>query len=273
MSVERALHELSLRSIQENPERNSWPAEVREHVRDCERCQKTLEASLLLRVGLKKTSSDAAPEELRARVYRRLRQRLSPAPRSHARLSGVGIAIGLAVGIALGIAIGLSWRGRLPSPTPKVVDGLVLRNVDDYLFDVTHDRHLLDGTGKPIEHVADDPADLSRWLSQGLGFDVRLGTSPAGWRLRGGRVWHTLSRISAMAEYDRGDRHLDVFAVPSEGIDRSRNVARRVGEDVWVGEAWSYRAVAWHDRGLLWSVVGKLPEDEMLEWVAKFRGH
>ncbi len=281
MSAEPKLHHQSLHWVQTNADSESWPAEVRDHVSQCECCQRSATASLQLRAGLKRSQSPAAPPELLAQV----RQRLAPEPsipslpqpappRSSAPFltRRAWVPAALAAGLILGIGLGPLLRSGGGRIGPKVINGQVVKTIGDYLSDVTHDRYLLDRTGRPIEMPSRDRGELSRWLTDGTGFELALGTEPAGWELEGGRVWHTVSRISALAEYADGAHRITVFAVPAQGIQSSGFDSQRVaGSELWTHEAWSFRGVAWFDQDLVWSAVSDLPLDSLVDWVGSYR--
>jgi len=181
------------------------------------------------------------------------------------------VTAALAAGLVLGVVLGPLLRSHDAS-TPQVVNGEVVQSVRDCLFDVAHDRHLLERTGRPIEHPGSDLTEVSHWLSEATGFEVRLGVPPRGWRLSGGRVWHTVSRISALAEYDLDGRRITIFAVPATEIVFDHSDDLLVAENMWSKGAWSSQAVTWYDGRLLWSAVSDLPQADLVEWARGYRG-
>lgn len=278
----RDLHSRSLVAIQTDPDPAAWPADVAGHVEGCEGCQRTLEQSRELRRSLRRVAGGDPPAGMLGRVRARLGEEAAPndvpevveARRPLRRPTfahRMWVPAALAAGLAIGVGIGV----QLPDSTAPVVrvqDGEVVRTVEDYLQDVTHDRYLLERTGQPIEHVSSQATELSRWLSDGLGFELSLGPAPQDWSLEGGRVWHTLSRISALAVYRRGSEEITVFAVPAKGVHpEGLEPIRAEGPRTWFKEAWGFRGVAWYEGDLLWSVVGDPDRAELLAWARHFR--
>lgn len=279
MSPEIPIHTRSLLEIETNPDRESWATAIRDHVSSCNACRATHEASLRLRMGIRANMHVTPPLGLLERVRTQMPGEVegsstSPSPRSVRPgrwAQRIWIPAALAAGLVLGVGIGAQLRGD-HAGRPRIVDNLVIQNVGDYLFDVNHDRYLLDRAGQPIEHPGSSHTEMSQWLSKVTGFEVHLGTAPPRFQLSGGRLWHTVSRVSALAEYDGVDHRVTVYAVPSAGIGLTDFDRLRVAGDMWMDEAWSFRAVAWHDEGLLWSAVSDLPPKELVDWALVYRG-
>jgi hypothetical protein len=163
----------------------------------------------------------------------------------------------LAAGLALGFGLGQMLGREDP-----------LLTVDAYLYDVTHDRYLLERTGRPLEMRISAEDEASEWLSHGLGLDVTVPKSPEGWELEGVRVWHTLSRLSALAVYMDGQEHrIVVFAVPVEDLvfEGATSVSRD-GRTYFLGEGWGNQGVVWREGDLAWATVADIPVDELLDW-------
>ena len=264
---ERALHQRSLEMVQSHP-REEWDARVLSHVEECASCQQTLETLDSYRDGMKRRFGRAqAP----ASLVTGLRESLETKPvarRPRPRFVSLRVGGALAAGLVLGFF--LAPLLRPPSP---IEDGEVRKTVMNYLEDVTHDRYLLERTGRPLELLTDDGSQASTWLSEGLGFDVALAsTPPDGWTLEGTRVWHTVSRLSALAIYALDSHRISVFAVPSVGLrfEDSESIPTLHGP-VFLLEGWGFLGVAWQRDGVAWSAVGDLDAEAMLEWVEAYR--
>ena len=282
--MDSALHERSLRAIHDDPEAVGWSDEVRDHVRGCAVCEKTQRALTMLRERLRARAQKESPspalmagirrrieEETRSAAGSAARPRRVVAPRTRSTLAAVAAA--LLVGVALGwiVAGGLDEVRTTPLGTTRVGDE-VARTVADYLEDVNHDRYLLDRMGRPLELVTDSAEEASAWLGHGLGFDLSLGDTPADYELRGARIWHTVSRLSALAVYEDGEASVSVFAVPRIGIDfEALAPIEHDGRRYWTATSWDHRGVAWVDGDLAWSAVSTLDRQALLEWVEEYR--
>ena len=145
--------------------------------------------------------------------------------------------------------------------------------VQNYLDDVTHDGYLFAQLTRPVELASSDPGQASAWLDQGLPFATPLSAPPAGWQLEGVRIWHTVSRLSALVEMTDGHgEHLLLFAVPAAEItfDPATAVPTSQGP-VYPGQGWGYQAVAWKSGDLAWSAVSTLPRERLLSWLKAYR--
>lgn len=175
----------------------------------------------------------------------------------------------LVAGILLGLALATGPH-RFAGPR-----GEVPVTVQDYLRDVTHDGYLITQLSRPLELTSRDPQEASNWLDGGLPFTVALGHAPAGWQLQGARIWHTVSRLSALAEYsdEQGTKVL-LFAVPAAEVDftKAKKHDTRQGP-VYEGQGWGFQGLAWRSGELAWSVVSTLPTAGLLDWLSAYRSH
>jgi len=283
-------HLQTLEAVQADPDVSRLDGALQAHLQACEECQATLEASQALRARLQRHLGGEAPSELVQQLRSKVgalandptpvggpgssrRAPVRPTRRIRSRIGNwwwTAVPTALAAGLAIGMM--LPRDGHLGS-LPNIRDDEVVKSVADYLQDVTHDRYLLEGTGRPYEVAGDEPTRASDWLSEGLGFAVDLPEAPEGWTLAGVRVWHTVSRLSALAGYRGPDgTEIMVFAVPAAELEPSGlEPVRTPAGPVWVEHAWSQTGVAWFDGDLAWSAVAPVSRDELLKWSTAYR--
>ena len=171
----------------------------------------------------------------------------------------VAMAASLTFGVVLGNRFELS-----PAPMPNEV-GEVQASVGNYLHDVTHDHYLFDRIQRPLEVEMSEAAPLSDWLSSALAFDFRLPAESGPFALEGGRVWHTVGRLSAMAVYRAADgTRVVLFAVPAENMTLDGAESQMVaGTQVFSGDSWGHEGRAWIQGDLALSLTapeGHFPE-------------
>ncbi len=167
----------------------------------------------------------------------------------------------IAASLVLGIIIGDRVDFRPPADT-----GEVPRSVGQYISDVTHDHYLIERIGRPLEVALTDEDEMSGWLSNSLAFDIELPVRDPAFDLEGGRVWHTVGRLSAMASYVVGDgSRVILFAVPALGLSLDGAPSEIVdGVRVYHGAEWDHEARVWIDGDLAMALVapeGHMPDD------------
>ncbi len=265
-------------SVQRDPRAEGWTPADRDHAASCEACRAALAGIDVLGERLRATPALAGPmpADLREDLLGRLAacagepaasgvaapRAVEPAGRrARARWlrSPVVAPLALAASLALGVLIG---RGVDLGGQPASTE--VRRNIGNYIHDVTHDHYLFSRVGRPLEVSITEPADLSTWLSQSLNFAVRVPGSSRGFRLEGGRLWHTVGRLSALAAYDIGGGHRALlFAVPAANLDLGGAESSLVrGRRVFRGRGWDCDARVWLDGDLALALVapeGTLP--------------
>ena len=257
-------HHRALESIHDDPQGTTWEPQVAEHVARCPGCQKTVEALRTFVGSMRARTQWTAPPELVARVCQTVQTQNRSRQRRRVLMTWVPAA--LAAGLALGFGLG---RLGGPAPTNRLVDDRIVRTVDEYLFDTNHDRYLIAEGDVPFELRTNDVDAAAAWLGRGLGFDVALAEAPDGFGLEGVRLWHTVSRLSALAHY-RGDTgSVTVFAVPRAGLEFS---SAPTVDDLWIDADWGFTSAAWIDDGLAWCASADLPREDLVEWVRAYRG-
>lgn len=188
-----------------------------------------------------------------------------PRPRSYRRL-GALVPVAIAASLAVGILLG---RGVVRSPEHQGAE--VPRTVADFIHDVTHDHYLFARLDNALEIRQQDPAALQAWLRESLHFSPRLPGDSALFSLEGGRIWHTVNRLSALAAYRLPDGQLAIlFAVPAENLSpRGAHHTTVEGLEVFSGSGWDREAHVWYEDDLAVALVapqGHLPA----EWSSVF---
>lgn len=260
-------HQDALTAIHDDPKGETWTPEVTAHVGRCEPCQKTLKALQSFVTSMRRrTTTVQAPAELVATVCRSVQAEQTKSQRRRQKIVEFLVPTALAAGLAIGFL--------LPRGADPTVPGGLVPNMTVLLDDTLHDRLLLDDANTGMEFASDDAASVSAWLSDELGFGVRLPAAPANWELRGGRVWHTAGAMSALAEYENDGDVVTVFARPRSGL-----LIEDVPEDApegatmsWRLESGDHRGVAWVDGDLAWVAVGSGSMEELAAWVEGFLG-
>ncbi len=176
-------------------------------------------------------------------------------------LRGIAIPVALAASLVLGVLLGHDTGFKRPT-----TGGEVASTVGKYISDVTHDHYLFERINRPLEVAMNDPRELSQWLSESLNFSLALPRTGPDFTLQGGRVWHTLGRLSALASYTTGDGARTIlFAVPAENIVLSGADSKMIhGRQVFSGTGWHREARVWIDGDLAMALValdGRLPAD------------
>jgi len=257
--------------IHADPHGESWDSAVRAHAAVCPACTAFLRgvAALSLRLTAYPALNAPMPPSLRARLRAQLAacpegpaappavRRQAPAPRRAMRRALVPAA--LAATLVLGVMLGHNFDFGF-SRAPAEVD----RTIGMYIQDVTHDHYLIERIGRPLEVAITERGALSDWLSASLSFPFELPRTGDGFKLQGGRVWHTVGRLSAMAAYETdGGGRVILFAVPAANLElRGAGSSIIGGTRVFSGNGWEREARVWIDGDLAMALVameGELP--------------
>lgn len=271
MSLDERQH---CRAVELDPHGSTWDEPTRAHAAECPECVALRRGAADLAARLRGLPSLAAPlpASLRARMMEELEgtARIGSLPGSGAERSGarrrsfarrMAVPLALAASLTLGVVLG-RFSDLLPTRLPEEVH----RNIGMYIEDVTHDHYLLERIGRPLEVFVTDQRALSDWLGESLSFRIELPAPRAGYRLQGGRVWHTVGRLSALASYEIADgQRVVLFAVPAQNLDLDGAASSQVkGRRVFSGQGWEREARVWIDGDLAMALVapeGRLPAD------------
>lgn len=257
--------------IHEDPHGGSWDAETRAHAASCPGCVAFLQgfAELALRLKGHPELNAPMPWPLRESLLAQLASCLDvpgaapAAPRltlvRSRSLRSALLPVAMAASLALGVLLGHNFDFGIPK-APIEVD----RTIGMYIHDVTHDHYLIERIGRPLEVAITDRGALSSWLSASLNFPIELPRTSGAFKLQGGRVWHTVGRLSALAAYETEDgSRVILFAVPAANLElRGAESTVVGGTRVFTGTDWEREARVWVDGDLAVALVateGDLP--------------
>ncbi|MFH2051553.1 MAG: hypothetical protein ABIK96_03700 [bacterium] len=267
------------RMIQEGDHRERRDEPASAHVADCPHCRAHLEGVAVLGDRLRGLPASRAvmPSPLKLKLLASLEAEATPgggaAPRGVVlpllpRWRKLIYPTALAASLVLGFISGGRYvLGDFGGNTQ------VERTIGMYIEDVTHDHYLIERIGRPLEVAMSDEADLSRWLSESLSFPIELPQTGNEFALEGGRVWHTVGRLSAMASYlgEDGSRTI-LFGVPAANLELKGADSTVIGgRTVFQGEAWGREARVWIEGDLALALVsldGRMPAG----WSTEFLG-
>ena len=265
--------------IQQDPRPEAWSDTLREHAGTCPHCRSFLRtlAALRERLGQLPVATAKLPGRLRERMLNSLNDTTEPrlevvtgteapaAQRPARRRLSLGLLVpaAMAASLALGVVLEKRFDFALPGSTEQLAEAPA--TMGQYLHDVTHDHYLIERIGRPLEVAITGAGPLSDWLSHALAFDFQLPARAEGLSLEGGRVWHTVGRLSAMASYRTADgAQILLFAVPAENLDLTGTSSEVIhGTRVFSGGSWGHEGRAWIDGDLAVAVTapdGDLPE-------------
>ena len=259
------------RRVQQDPRGENWDDLMRAHAASCAACQSFVTGAdeLARRLQARPDASAVMPAAMRARLLAELGDNADKAaptatPRSRpSLLSRARVLVPVAMAASLVLGVFLESRFEIvPRPLPVEVD----RSIGMYITDVTHDHYLLERIGRPLEVAMTDPAELSGWLSHSLSFGFNVPPSAGDLALEGGRVWHTVGRLSALASYraPSGERVV-LFAVPAANLALEGATVTTVdGRQVFEGAGWGREARVWIEGDLAMALVapeGGIPAD------------
>ncbi|MBI4721385.1 MAG: zf-HC2 domain-containing protein [Chitinivibrionia bacterium] len=138
-----------------------------------------------------------------------------------------------------------------------------------YAYDISHDAYLIESLPqRPFDIVSASIQETAAFLSKFVGFPVHVpDLAYAGFGMKGGRLWHTVARISALIVYeDASGNAVSLFEIKKERVRRSG--ATEVVADnksFYLGKAYGYNGVVWLQRDVAFGLVGGLPHDKLLE--------
>ena len=265
MSIEKEF----CREIQADPHGESWSGSTRDHAASCPFCVAYLESFTLMGERLRNlpSSREEMPAAMHETMLRQLAESSGPetaAPRKGFFLLSLPVTrrvllpVALAASLVLGVFLEETFD-FMSSPLPVEVE----MSIGMYIADVTHDHFLIERIGRPLEVEITNAADLSSWLSASLNFAFHLPETDGPFALQGGRVWHTVGRLSAMASYttDSGARVV-LFAVPAENLKLQGAESFFVGTTrVFTGHSWGREARVWIEGDLALALTA--PEGEL----------
>ena len=227
---------------------------VEDHLGNCERCRAEVAAQAEFRAFLQAKVGKPchAPDLLRARIRRDLA--VESTRRQAGRFAGY---LGVAAGIALVASGGYILAGGPASPAPEE---LIVEAVEK------HTRRL------PVE-VTPASGDVGGWFRDKVGFHLRVPQFRAEGapRLVGARLANVREREAAYLVYDGDDppRRMTLLVYPGDGIALPDGPRRQVnGHEVVMANRKGYNVAIWSQRGVVYSLVSELDENDVLRLVS-----
>ena len=227
-------------------------AEVESHCLECRQCGSLVSAEREFRQLLRRQPREAAPEELRARILRRIRYQAAAAKgRRWVPLSAIAAAAAILLVVLL--------PARTPPP-------LAADLVDKHIAYAQIEH--------PAELASTDPREVADWFRSRAGMRVTVPDySPSGIHLTGARLAEAHERKAAYLLYEKGRTLLSVFMIPvpaSEGTLRGDRVRYR-GHEYVTYERKGFRTVSWTDGQAVYGLVSMLDYDALLECADRLR--
>ena len=254
--------------IQLDPRPGNWDEAHRRHAGLCPGCRAFLATLGAMGHCLRQQHSarETMPAPMRQRLLADLEASCVPAaaPAVAPRKMPWLVPVAMAASLVMGVLLEKQFEFGASPLADQVAE--VPASFGAYLDDVTHDHYLLERIGRPLEVEMATSAALSDWLSRSLAFEFHLPAESGGLQLEGGRVWHTVGRLSAMAAYRAPDgTRLVLFAVPAENLEPRGAEAREIcGRQVFCGTSWGHEGRAWIEGNLAMALTapeGHLPVD------------
>lgn len=260
------------RAVREDPRGENWSDLTRAHAAACPACKAYLDCCQAL--GERLTGHPFGCEDMPPALRDKLLRECASAPVAGAAPARRGavlslssmrrimVPLAMAASLVLGVVLEKAYEFGGPGALPAEVE----KDIGLYIFDVTHDHYLLERIGRPLEVAISDAVELSSWLSASLNFSFDLPRDTGALSLEGGRVWHTVGRLSALASYRTagGDRVV-MFAVPAENMNLAGAESSLVGDvEVFTGTGWNHEARVWIEGDLaiaLTAPEGRMPDD------------
>jgi anti-sigma factor RsiW len=227
---------------------------VEDHLAGCPRCREEVAAQAEFRAFLqaKIGTPRRAPDHLRNRIRHDLA--VESTRRQAGRFAGY---LGVAAGIALVASGGYIVAGETAATAPEE---LVAEAVEK------HARRL------PVE-VTPASGDVGGWFRDKVGFHLRVPQFRAEGapRLVGARLANVREREAAYLVYGDDDpvRRMTLLVYPGDGLALPDGPRRRVnGHDIVLANQKGYNVAMWSQRGVVYSLVSDLDENDVLELVA-----
>lgn len=246
-------------------------AVLEKHLETCEMCREVLRATRTGKELMQKSFSDVkAPAHLMKRIKADIREE---ARREEARervpffrrFFAPGPAWA-AVSLVLVLVAGTMYLRTEGIIAPG---GEKPTTVGLYLYDIAHDAYLVAGLpDRPMEIESSSFEETERYLSEHVGFPVYAPhLDKAGFAMQGGRLWHTVARISSLIEYQDAEGHkLSLFEIRRDRIGKKGGTRVEVdGFECYVGDAFGFNGVVWMQNEVALGLVADLPRDRLVE--------
>jgi anti-sigma factor RsiW len=250
---------------------------VKEHIESCKSCMKMF---TLRKISSESVAASSQKVQAGGDFKRRLLDALDgePAPPTSAgsrRPFSWGVLlrpspVWAAAALVLVLISGYNYLRTLGYFAPA---GEMPATMGRFVDDVGHDAYLYSLQRQTFELVTQSPEDVRAWFSSRLDFAVQVpGDLSGGYTMQGIRLWHTVSRLSALVHYtDSQDRGVTLFVISASNLaDHGGRPVERAGRNYHLGESFQYNAVAWQAQGTAYALVAQIPPEELLDIADSF---
>ena len=219
---------------------------AREHVSQCEQCQRFLEDMRRLSERIRNAvPRPEAPVDVRDRLFKAMaRARTDDAVRGATRKYRRWV-----VGAAAALFAGGAWLGLSLSRERSMSSGDAIGAIAE-----DHLRSLRSGGLR-----SSDSLEVARWLADRLPFTIEVPIFPEA-KLDGARLLLVNGQAGAVVEYTIAGRSLAYYVLPAPHGDRGAKP-----REVRLASRAGYRIAAWDDAGLTHALVAGLPERKLIE--------
>jgi anti-sigma factor RsiW len=237
--------------------------DVQEHLRSCTPCSNRLAAERTLRSFLRQHGRVAPlPEELKRHI---VRQAMQPAtgPYWRGRMGVIRHVRDFVMGVAAAAVLLLAFGYLLNASSG-----------DDMTQKFVQEASTTYGTYKtqymPPEVESTDDTVVTQWLNSRMGYQLKVPCiTDTATQLLGGRLCRLFDRKSAALLYKRNGIDILLFAFKGGPLFLSEKHAVRTKDQTFYIQSVGGRPVAMWQRGeIIYSIVGDLPRDELLQLAA-----
>lgn len=143
-----------------------------------------------------------------------------------------------------------------------------------FIHDVGHDAFLYTRGQQSLELDTTDPVTAGAWFDDRVEFPVQVPGSLASAHLEGVRLWHTVSRLSALVSYALPDgSHVTLFMVSAKNLaDSGGDEVAGASRTYRAGKSYEYNVVSWQEGEVAYALVGHLSTEELTAMADTFDG-
>jgi anti-sigma factor RsiW len=268
MSCEEATRRIEEAAVSELRE---IERELGEHLASCPRC--TLRLRLRRLAGEALESGSPRPEvdpAFERRVMAGIERENARTGRELSPRRGVGGLlrpgpIWAAVALLLLLLAGYVYLRTLGYFLPT---GEMPADMASLIDDVGHDSYLFAPGPQTLEVATSDPGQIERWFTSRLDFPVHVPDRlDGGFDLLGARLWHTVSRLAALVQYESSDgNRVSLYLVSARNLaDHGGRIVQRGDRSYRLGESFGYNVVAWREGGIAYGLTGLIPHERLVE--------